>query len=149
MTKKTFYEYFKESMDSLGLPAPDSLFNSMAAATATISAMSTAIKSLGAGATAAEIVGTATGATLAVDVAVALAGVTAAFYLGACIGALVYATQKVTMDHFGHSSKVTNGAWHVIHRATAMGIAIPDTVYLQMISPRMRNHLNISQSQMA
>ncbi|AXE21842.1 hypothetical protein DR864_28645 (plasmid) [Runella rosea] len=44
---KSFFEYFKENMDALGLPAPNSLFATQAAATSTASAILNAIKTLG------------------------------------------------------------------------------------------------------
>jgi hypothetical protein len=41
MAQKTFYQYFRESLDSAtpGLPAPDSLFGDVGKATAAITTM--------------------------------------------------------------------------------------------------------------
>ena len=113
----SFYDYFKESMDSLGLPAPTSLFNTLQTATANISAMLATITKLGKSATIVEVIGTATGKTLALDVIAALAGVTAAFYVGACVGALAYASGQFLRDNLWTSNDAT---WQIVHRANAL-----------------------------
>jgi hypothetical protein len=128
---KTFYEYFKESMESLGLPAPDSLFGTLGSATGTIAAIEGAITRLGAGATAAEVLGTATGGALAADLTAALTGVSAAFYAGACVGALIYASMMSMEEHVIPIRRrvrelwsSNDAVWQVVHKANAMGIPV-------------------------
>ena len=125
----SFYDYFKESMDSLGLPAPTSLFNTLQTATANISAMLATITKLGKSATIVEVIGTATGKALAVDVIAALAGVTAAFYVGACVGALAYASGQFLRDNLWTSNDAT---WQIVHRANALGLVINQDIVLAL-----------------
>ncbi len=146
MSEKTFYEYFKESMNSLGLETPDTLFTSFVTAFGTIAAMAAAIKEHG-DMTVPALFTMVTGkslmvarATVAVNVSTALLGVMGAFYLGACIGALFYAHCKVTGDSFP-SNNSNSGAWKAIHGAKVAGIEIPNTVLTQMISPNMRSQI--------
>jgi hypothetical protein len=47
MRKRTFYSYFKENMETMGLPAPDSLFGKLSTATATTSAIVAAVEKFG------------------------------------------------------------------------------------------------------
>ena len=125
----SFYDYFKESMDSLGLPAPTSLFNTLQTATANISAMLATITKLGKSATIVEVIGTATGKALAVDVIAALAGVTAAFYVGACVGALAYASGQFLRDNLWTSNDAT---WQIVHRANALGLVVNQDIVLAL-----------------
>ena len=125
----SFYDYFKESMDSLGLPAPTSLFNTLQTATANISAMLATITKLGKSATIVEVIGTATGKALAVDVIAALAGVTAAFYVGACVGALAYASGQFLRDNLWTSNDAT---WQIVHRANALGLPVNQDIVLAL-----------------
>jgi hypothetical protein len=125
----SFYDYFKESMDSVGLPAPTSLFNSLQTATANISAMLATITKLGKTATIVEIIITSTGRALAVDVLAALAGVSAAFYVGACVGALAYASGQFLRDNLFASN---DGTWQIVHRANALGLIVNQEVVLAL-----------------
>src|SRR5687767_1314668 len=83
MSKKTFYEYFKESMDSVLLPAPDSLFNTVVTATATIGGIIAVVEKFGTSVTVSELILTApTGifsAAFAGEAILAFGGVTCAF----------------------------------------------------------------------
>lgn len=124
-----FYDYFKESMDSLGLPAPTSLFNTLQTATANISAMLATITKLGKSATIVEVIGTSTGKVLALDVIAALAGVTAAFYVGACVGALAYASGQFLRDNLWTSN---DGTWQIVHRANALGLVVNQDIVLAL-----------------
>lgn len=87
---KSFYTYFKENMQSLGLPAPESLFNNVATATATTAAIAAAVENFGANVTIGELIGAG---TLSEGLLV-VGACTAAFYVGACIGSLAVATGR-------------------------------------------------------
>jgi hypothetical protein len=130
MAQKTFYEYFKESMDSMGLPAPDTLFNSVAAATGTIATILGVVEKFGTAATVAELVLAAPKGVLSVAFAgealLVVGGVTASFYAGACIGALAYATGQYSADKLWVSSRYSVG--QLINRATANGIKVPGSM---------------------
>lgn len=88
--KKTFYYYFKENMNDLGLPVPDGYFDTQNTAIATASAIITAIKTAGAGATMAEIAG----ATFMLEKLAVVGAVSASFYVGAVIGSIAVAAGK-------------------------------------------------------
>ena len=94
----TFAQRFRYSMDCAGLPTPSGVFDTVGQATANVAAMAAALKTLGASATVGEILGTAVGVTLAADVAIAVAGVAASYYVGACIGALIFAASGTFAD---------------------------------------------------
>jgi hypothetical protein len=83
-TTATFYSHFKDCMGASGLPAPDSLFGTITAATATIGAIQKAVTAYGTEVTIAELIGAG---ALADGLAV-VGALTASFYVGACIGCL-------------------------------------------------------------
>lgn len=122
--KKTFYIYFKENMNELGLPAPASLFGSLTAAVSSIGAMSKYVKTFGTTATISEMVGTLAGgstaagggcvglATALSEVALAFGGLAAAFYVGACIGSLAVATGKYLSGGLSISDCISTANTH-------------------------------------
>jgi len=135
---KTFKEYFRESLDAAtpGLPSPDALFGTAEKAVASIGTMLAYLKSIkfdnsitigmmfrawpafsatAAGATA------QTGAVLEVSGAVGALG--AAYYVGACLGALIYATGSVLGDSIGAGE--TASIKGLQNRAAQLGIEIP------------------------
>ncbi|WP_348945257.1 hypothetical protein ABHF33_01205 [Chitinibacter sp. FCG-7] len=85
-----FKKYFKENMDELGLPFPTSLFDTYNTAIATATTLVSALKTLGKGATMAELIGATTGLEL---LAVA-ASIGAAAYTGAVIGSIAVASGR-------------------------------------------------------
>ncbi|WLQ15406.1 hypothetical protein O5O45_05670 [Hahella aquimaris] len=85
-----FYKYFKENMDALGMPAPDSLFNSFTAAVSTVSTITSALNTLGSGATMAEIVGATTG----LEALMVIGSIGASIYAGAAAGSIAVATGR-------------------------------------------------------
>lgn len=96
MAKRTFYEHFEFSMNSVGLTAPKSLFETQATAIATVSTIVAVVDKFGKAVTVAELVGA--GALAEQLVVVGSCG--AAFYAGACIGALIYASSQIASEHF-------------------------------------------------
>lgn len=85
---KGFGDYFEDCMDTMGLPAPTSLFGSVTTATATISAIVAAVEKFGTAVTIGELIG----AGLLSEALLAAGAVTASFYAGACVGCLSTAT---------------------------------------------------------
>jgi len=113
-TDSHFYKEFKKNMDSMGLPAPASLFGTLTAALGTTSAIASAITKLGTTATLTEVmftIPTAAGAAATAagvsEVVVAVGALAAAFYLGACIGSLLAAA----IDTYGLPVMGKLGAW--------------------------------------
>ncbi len=98
---KSFYFYFKENMESMGLPAPESLFGTVSIAAATITALAAPLKDYGPHATIGQLsklvplaAAASPVAAIIIDKATVLAGCIASFYVGACIGSLAIAEAK-------------------------------------------------------
>lgn len=90
-----FFDYFHQCMDDLGLPAPRSLFTSIATATATIAAMNNGVRLLTAasGATGTVVtIGQLIQAGILSEALKVIAALSASYYAGACIGCLATAT---------------------------------------------------------
>lgn len=86
-----FYDYFKENMDALGLPAPRELYANAILAWAAVSKMTAALDLLGPTATVGEIIG----ATIRAEKMAVIAACSAAAYIGAVIGSIAVATGRV------------------------------------------------------
>lgn len=103
---KSFYDYFSENMKALNLPAPESLFGSITTATGSIGAMVKYVQTYGTKATVREMLMTLPGAvsgagggaagyaTAASEALLVIGAVSAAYYVGACLGSLAVATTK-------------------------------------------------------
>lgn len=89
-----FYVYFKENMDSLGLPAPESLFGTMQAALGNAAAILSQIDKFGTEVTLGEIIGAGT----RMEALAVVASCTAAFYVGAVIGSIAVASGRSLAD---------------------------------------------------
>lgn len=115
-----FAAAFQKNMAALGLPAPANLFGTVQTATANAAAMLNAFKSVGAGATMAEIIGATTG----LEVLSVIGGITAAFYIGAVIGSLVVAANASMV-----CTDSTSVTWSIHQWARQNGISIPAAMY--------------------
>jgi hypothetical protein len=107
-----FYKYFKENMDGLGLPAPESLFGSVQAAVANASVLLGLIEKFGKRVTIGELVGAGTrleGLALA-------SGCAAAFYVGAVIGSLAVATGRSLANGTSLSDVLVTASKHDLYR---------------------------------
>jgi len=86
----SFGDCFGRNMNALGLPAPSSIFGTIGVATATIREIAKTVATYGTKVTIGEIIGAGVveGAVAAGlgEVLGAIGGLTASFYLGACIG---------------------------------------------------------------
>ncbi|HEY0289440.1 MAG TPA: hypothetical protein VGC62_20955 [Pseudomonas sp.] len=83
----SFYDYFKENMESLGLPAPQSLFGSMSAAVATATTILSQVEKFGKTVTLREIISAGT----RLEQLTIIGACSAAFYVGAVIGSIAVA----------------------------------------------------------
>lgn len=113
-----FGKAFSANMGALGLPAPGSLFGSIQAAASNIATMLGVLKTLGPGATVAELMG----ATTALEALSVVGALSASFYVGACIGSLVVAANS--------AMKCSSGTAAATAQATAgrAGLVIPQTM---------------------
>jgi hypothetical protein len=87
-----FYKYFKENMESLGLPCPETLFGTVVAAVGTTEIILGAIEKFGTAVTIGEIIGAGT----ALEGLAVASALTAVFYAGACIGSIAVAIGRTT-----------------------------------------------------
>lgn len=85
-----FYKYFKENMESMGLPAPESLFGSLQAAVANTTVILSQIDKFGRTVTVGELIGAGT----KLEALGMIAACSAAFYVGAVIGSIAVATGR-------------------------------------------------------
>lgn len=85
-----FYQYFKENMESLGLPAPASSFGTLQTAVGSAAAIVGHIDKFGTRVTIRELIGAGT----RLEGLAVVASCTAAFYVGAVIGSIAVATGR-------------------------------------------------------
>lgn len=85
-----FYKYFKENMEALNLPAPESLFGNLQSTLGSATAILGLIEKMGRKVTIREIVGAGT----RLEQLLVIGGVGASYYLGAIIGSIAVATPR-------------------------------------------------------
>ena len=90
MNSVNFKHYFKENMESLGLPVPSSLFDSFNTAIATAAVIGEAVSLQGSHIT----LGQAIAAQSRMASLKIAAGISASFYVGAVIGSIAVATGR-------------------------------------------------------
>src|SRR5690242_15900047 len=108
----TWYKNFKYALDGVGVPAPETLFGSCAAATATIGALVKGLQVV-AGANSGTMtlrtlvvaaqtggvdLGTIVGAGALGDLLSVAGGLSASFYVGCLVGAAIAATASSVLD---------------------------------------------------
>lgn len=138
---KSFYDYFKENMEELGLPAPHSLFTTQSAALATAKAILDALKVVG-GASSTVTVGEIIGATTGLEALTVVAGLSASFYVGAVIGSIAVAAGKCLSDLVAVSNpSVTNNPniSQVMAFASRNNLNIPGLEYILTAHPEILN----------
>ncbi len=85
-----FNKYFRENMESLGMPVPSKLFDTFNAAVANAAVMTEALTTLGRGATVGELIGATTG----LERLKLAASLGASFYVGAVVGSIAVASGR-------------------------------------------------------
>jgi hypothetical protein len=115
-----FAQAFQHNMSALGLPAPNSLFSTLQAATANFAAMLNAFKAVGPGATVAEMIGATTG----LEVLGIIGAISASAYVGAVIGSLIVAADESMLCTSSVSATSSVHQW-----AARNGIHIPAEMY--------------------
>lgn len=85
-----FYDYFKENMEALGLPAPAALYGNVTTAAGTASLILSQIDKFGKGVTVGELIGAGT----KLEMLGVVSAVSASFYVGAVIGSIAVATGR-------------------------------------------------------
>ena len=85
-----FYAYFRENMEGMGLPAPETLFGTLQAAVANATVILSQIDKFGKAVTIGDLLGAGT----RLEGLGVVAGCSAAFYVGAVIGSIAVATGR-------------------------------------------------------
>jgi len=85
-----FYVHFRENMEGMGLPAPETLFGTLQAAVANATVILSQIDKFGRAVTLGELIGAGT----RLEGLGVVAGCSAAFYVGAVIGSIAVATGR-------------------------------------------------------
>ncbi|REE21200.1 hypothetical protein B0G71_4352 [Paraburkholderia sp. BL27I4N3] len=143
-----FGKAFQQNMSALGLPAPSSLFGSIQAAASNVATMLGALKTLGPGATVAEIIG----ATTALEALSVVGALSASFYVGACVGSLIVAANAAMQCTSGATAAATARM-----AASRLGLVIPDMMLafiqrhpeVMMDTPSRRNYAFLASRQRA
>ena len=107
-----FYKDFKENMDALGLPAPESLFGNSQLAIGSTSALVALVEKFGKKVTVREMIGAGVrGEKLAV-----IGAMSASFYIGAVIGSIAVATGRSLAGGTSLSDVLRNAQMNHLHR---------------------------------
>jgi hypothetical protein len=85
-----FYDYFKENMDGLGLPAPETLFGTLQVAVGNATVILSQIDKFGRAVTLREVIGAGT----RMERLGVIGALSASFYVGAVIGSIAVATGR-------------------------------------------------------
>jgi len=85
-----FYKYFKENMEGLNLPAPDSIFSTVQSAVATTTVILSLIEKFGRAVTIRELIGAGTN----LECLAVIGACSAVYYVGAVIGSIAVATGR-------------------------------------------------------
>lgn len=111
MPNKTFYEHFKFSMESLGLKVPMGVFGTVSSASGAIKILSGLVAKYGTRVTVAEVAlavpAGAGGAAVLSQIALVVSNCALAFYVGACIGALAYATGEWSSERLWANNTIS------------------------------------------
>lgn len=115
-----FYKYFKENMDALGLPAPESIFGNVQLATATASTLIGLSEKFGKRVTVREMIG----AGIRGEKLIAIAAMSASYYVGAVIGSIAVATGRSLSGGTSLADVVRNAQMYHLHRAWLPGAMV-------------------------
>ena len=107
-----FHRYFKENMEALGLPAPDSLFGTLQSSLTTVTVLLASIDKFGKTATIADLIGAGT----RLEKLGMIGTLSAAFYAGACIGSLAVATGRSMSGGTSVADVLLYARTHHLHR---------------------------------
>lgn len=109
----TFHRYFKENMEALGLPAPESLFGTLQAAVGNAAIFVTHMDRYGTRITVGELIGAGT----RLEKLGTVATLSAAFYVGAVIGSIAVATGRTLSGGTSIADVLLAARQQGLHRA--------------------------------
>lgn len=115
-----FYKYFKENMDALGLPAPESLFGHAQLALGAATALVGLLEKFGKRVTVREMIGAGLrGEKLAV-----IGAMSAAYYVGAVIGSIAVATGRSLAGGKSIADVLLDAQMNHLHRPWLPGVLV-------------------------
>lgn len=115
-----FYQYFKENMDALGLPAPESLFGNVQLALGSASTLVGLLERFGKRVTVMEMIGAGIrGEKLAV-----IGAMSAAYYVGAVIGSIAIVTGRSLAGGTSLSEVLLRAQMNHLHRPWLPGLLV-------------------------
>jgi hypothetical protein len=115
-----FYKYFRENMDALGLPAPESLFGNLQLALGSAGALVTLVDRLGKKVTVMELVG----AGVRAEKLIVIGAMSASYYVGAVIGSIAVATGRSLAGGTSISDVILAAQMNHLHRAWLPGVLV-------------------------
>lgn len=108
-----FYKYFKENMDALGVPCPESLFGTVQMATATAATILGGIDKFGKSVTVGELIGAGT----RLEWLATVGALSAAFVVGAIIGSIAVAAGRTLAGGASISDAIDVAIKYGLHRS--------------------------------
>jgi hypothetical protein len=113
-----FYAYFRENMEGMGLPAPETLFGTLQAAVANATVILSQIDKFGRAVTLGELIGAGT----RLEGLGVVAGCSAAFYVGAVIGSIAVATGRSVSGGSTLADVLVTANRHALNRPWLMEV---------------------------
>lgn len=107
-----FYKYFKENMDALGLPAPESLYGTIQLALSSAGTLVGLLERFGKRVTVMEMIG----AGIKGERLATVAAMSAAYYVGAVIGSIAVATARSLTGGMSIADVLLNAQMNHLHR---------------------------------
>ena len=129
----SFFQTFKRNMNETGLPAPKQLFGNAITAIASIKTMLAALDKMGKAVTIGELLG----ATTLIEGLETVLAVSAAFYIGACIGSLAVASAESLDRAFICRTGLSHKSHAVIRYAWQNNIYRPWLNELYLSNPKL------------
>nr|WP_315256192.1 hypothetical protein [uncultured Duganella sp.] len=115
-----FYKYFKENMDALGLPAPESLFGNAQLALSSAGTLVGLLERFGKRVTVREMIG----AGIRGEKLATIAAMSAAYYVGAVIGSIAVATGRSLAGGVSIADVLLDAQMSHLHRPWLAGVLI-------------------------
>ena len=115
-----FYKYFRENMEALGLPAPESLFGNAQLALNSATTLVLLVDRFGKKVTVLELIG----AGIRAEKFAVIGAMSASYYIGAVIGSIAVATGRTLSGGASISDVLLSAQMNHLHRAWLPGVLV-------------------------
>ncbi|MBV7538820.1 hypothetical protein KW842_23900 [Duganella sp. sic0402] len=115
-----FYKYFKENMDALGLPAPESLYGNLQLALGSAMTLVGFIEKFGTKVTIREMIG----AGIRGEKLLTIWAMSASYYVGAVIGSIAVATGRTLAGGTSLADVLLRAQMNHLHRSWLPGVLL-------------------------